>query len=175
MTVASLLAATTLLAQPSSSSLPTASSTPLLAEHVNPYVGAGHYTADTSGNIGFLGGGFNFNLNVGGGYFITDEVMFGGSLGFSAGGGGVGFGLGLNASYWAKLQDRIYLRPFVSVGVNPSFSAAGASAWFNLAAGAGLPIFITDWMAIEPRITVGLNFPLVTPDVGLSWGMSWFF
>lgn len=175
--IAATLLATALLTQTPAAEknrAPESSSPPLIVENVKPHVGAGHYGAYTSGSLGYSGGGALFNLNVGGGYFVSDDLLVGGNFGLSAGGGSFNLNLSLDASYWARLQPRIFLVPGARVALSPYFGAANGVS-FDLGVSVALAVFLTDWLDIEPTLNVGLALPTVAPNFTLSWGMRWFF
>jgi hypothetical protein len=143
-------------------------------------VGVGHWTARTNGALSIQGGGASFFASVGGGTFVTENILIGGDLGFSV----LGFGnttvfspsLGLTGDYWHKFNPRFFGFAGLAMAIVPRF-AGTSNVDFTFGPRLGVAFFVVPWLAIQPM----MSFNFTTPGAPLgfefltSWSMAWYF
>lgn len=152
---------------------------------VSANVGKGHYTASTDGgmrlSLGAGGlGGFSFHANAGGAYFLTDNILVGAGIGFGLNvSGSTVFGalpLHLSADFYASLNPALFW--FAGMRVSPQINFGSLTRDFlgiHLGLRGGVSIFLTNWFAIEPHAFLDIDPRGQRFDLGLRWGVRWFF
>lgn len=151
---------------------------------ISANVGKGHYTLGTGGGmrIGLSGAGFdsfNFNAGAGGAYFLTDNILIGAGASFYinvfTGGASGGIPLNLSADFVAPINSALFWNVGMRVSPGIGFSSTGPSFGIDLGLRGGLMVFVTNWLAIEPQFIVDINPAGPSFDIGMGWGMRYFF
>ncbi len=110
-----------------------------------------------------FGGGTDFTLGAGGGYFLADKLALIGGLSISADSQKIGgetysdnsFGLAAGARYFFLEQTKGGFFADGMLGVNKQKDVDAA---FRLALGAGYAYFLNEHVALEPMVMLTLPF-----------------